>query len=301
MGKSIKEFINELYSFKQIGRITKHDIPGDCKFVADPFILYDPESNLWVIYLEAGFPGRRQFIGILTSPDLTNWLYHGDAVKGSRESFPGIIAIDKTFMMVPCIDASPSPGLVTFYKSYSLLGPWKFAMQINLKEKINDRIIMPFQLGKKSLLVYGTNSFCGPELLSIELNIDNETNKISTGKKYKISKSNPIAFFVKKLMNKNRLLMRPAGAVIKNKKQYYLPLQGTRTGKYGECVSLADIRIGKNNIKIKNIEFFDHQRLCPDFTACHHLSYHQNESKKVFVLDGHTNHSGWEVRVFVFE
>jgi hypothetical protein len=93
--------------------------------------------------------------------------------------------------------------------------------------------------------------------------------------------------------------MRPAGALISNEDGFFLPLQGTRSGKYGECLALSLVVPTKEHqMELVAFEFVQIGVLCPEFVSSHHFAYFRQGSMEVFVIDGQTKQSDWEVRVF---
>lgn len=296
--EKLNQFIERIYSFHEVARITKDDIPGDCKFIADPFIHYDSANKLWVLFAEVAFPARRQFIGTLTSSDLREWNYRADAVKGSRESFPFITQTEGYYLMMPCVDASSAPGLVSFYKSESLLGPWSLISQFVLRNRISDRVLVPSRENKRYFMIYGKKNKMSSVLSYLEITFSPDNSRINLGRARSLLSNRLIPHLQKILTGRPRLVMRPAGSLIPAEDGFFMPIQGTSKGRYGECFALSHIHLEDDEIIFLGYEFIKIKRLCPELVASHHFSFCRYENSEVFVIDGCMENSDWEVRVF---
>lgn len=296
---AIKEFENKLYSFKPMATITRDNVGGDCKFVADPFVNYDAKEEAWVLFCEVAAPARRQIIGILKSHDLQKWEYCGEAVKGSRESFPYIFPHDNCYYMTPCIEVTPVPGLIPVYKASSLLERWELADEIVLPRDVNDRVFAPSNDANHFYLVYGTRTRMGPALEYHEVaRSDGHWRICASGRRRVLMRTNALEYIRSRILINPRLTMRPAGNPIPTNGGFLLPLQGTRTGIYGECLALCFIDTGKKSLKVESFAFLDTKHFCPSWRANHHISYCTHGDQEVFAVDGNTNGANWEVRIF---
>lgn len=298
----IARFKQQISSFQQVARISKDDAPDECKFVADPFIQYDPAAGLWVLFAEVAFPARRQYIGMFTSRDLHRWDYHGDAVKGSRESFPFISPCKGYYLMVPCIDAAPAPGLVAIYRAETLLGPWLLAYHFVLDQKVNDRVIAPRSKHNSYYFVYGVSRKVLPALKYAKIEFNAAQGPVFVENSRVLLRKNIIEYIKGKFFKYPRTTLRPAGGLVKYRDGFIMPLQGTYTGRYGECIALSYIRMTEEELDFAAMDFIRPNEFSPDWTACHHISFFTGEdsaSPEVYAVDGHSDGTDWEVRIFV--
>lgn len=280
------EIKEKIINSEFITNISKDIFPYQLEFLADPFLYKGStrESCKYYLFLEVFKENGDKRIALLRSDDLLNWKYKNDIIKKENVSYPYIYMDKDNYKMVPCIRSKSGSSRFINLETNNLDEDWSIKTDKQISSEINDRVMI--NLEGNFYLLYGSKSkFLFKDVASLNFKEivginDNSKKVICIKKKSIIEKIN------QELLNKPTLTYRPAGDILYlDDKKMILPIQATKTGKYGELIALCEFKIDSNNIKYKDKIFISADEIDNDFTRFHHISMISEEKKIIFAID----------------
>lgn len=283
-------------SFKNITSITVDILPYHALFIADPFIVY--QYGKYHIFCEVFVSQEDKRIVHLESIDTNEWIWVADILTGDDYSFPALYIetiLDNEVVIIPQISGTK---MIRAYRYFLDTHEIQEAWTIEFVKETRDLIFLENPDARQWFLLCGISHRGRSSLAVSEVEgglTDEEKPKIHTPQI--ITKRGLIEGAFGKLIPLKRLTFRPAGnSYCVNGEGFFLPVQATRSGKYGEMIASVEFDW---QFKIKKIEYLSPKSLDKGFERIHHISQTHSDAGLFacfdVIPDGGENR--WELRV----
>jgi len=296
--ENLKELLVSKYlnSLNSISTIDTTILPYQARFIADPFIFY--KGGEFHILCEVAVKQNDKRIVHLRSFDAIQWNWVKDLLTSDDFSFPKPyqVSCEDELIIIPQVSSAKQ---VRAYK-YNLVTQvvtqlWEKDIKIQSKDlvfiqnPINNKFYLIFGMSQRGRAALGVSSVTG----MISLNM--RPQSIDYFKL--IAKRKFLEGFIGKFVPYRRLTWRPAGEPINiDQNGFCLPIQATKTGKYGEMLALVSIDW---NFKVQSIEYISFESYLNNIERVHHISYTYSSYGLFFCFDCIPigKHNRWELRV----
>jgi len=279
-----------------VASISVEILPYQALFIADPFICY--KSDRYQLFCEVFVSQEDKRIVHLESTDMINWLWVGDILTGDDFSFPAVYDSNSEdeVIVVPQISGTRN---ICAWKYCFTNRTTKLLWSVDLENETRDLIFVKNIMSDKSYLIYGGRHHGRATLLISEVQDGSGIGMSapSLRKPVAIVKRGLVEGVMAKMMPLQRLTLRPAGSPFNiDDEGFFLPVQATRQGNYGEMI--AFLQIGWD-LKIKSTTYVSPKDLSPAFEKTHHISQVKTKDGRIAVFDVIRNGGGncWELRV----
>jgi hypothetical protein len=271
-------------------------IPYKALFIADPFV-YNNNGALHIL-CEVFVSQKDKRIAHIKQNNDTKWIFVRDVIKELNVSFPAIYPIEKNSNEVIIIPQVSNQNSIMAWK-YSLVGDecallWKKDVPF----QTHDILFVNHTPLNKTFVVYGRHNEKKLMVLCLrELEYNDLLEEPHWGPEHVLGGQKLLRRKISKYIKFKRLTYRPAGNVIGlNQKGFIIPIQATKTGKYGELFALVFVSLDNYHYRV-----IDYISPCffGDFERTHHLSWVLDVSGEyLFCSDVFVHNQYWKLMLY---